>query len=170
MEDQLDEVFKGIRNEKLQKSKIVDNGKELLVTSIIREILPQIVFLVSATILQLWIIDGTNPPSWDNLASIALGLFYSEELSLKHDKFMLKPDFLITGESLLGPTFRLIATIDAKNSSNTEKVYKENMTKDTYISQLMQHGDPLPITLQNQDKNSWKAHTHHLLAQVFLLL
>src|SRR5271168_433947 len=133
----------------------VDNGKEQFPTLLIRGILPSLIRLVAALIIQLWINEEAEPASWEMLATVALTLEFFEEPRVKNTAGnLIKPDFMIRGidPSSLGghpltKTVREkinIAAIDSKNSSNSEKKYgTDEMSKDDYITELLILGKPL---------------------------
>lgn len=154
-----------------------DEGQEKPYAILGRGILKSVISLVTVTILQLWfkeaLTTGVEPP-WTQILSIMLNLDQQEEpraTELQGHSF--RPDIAIRGispsESHLSHLSRqtynkiFIATVDFKNTSIARKAYGDRTTKDDYISELVMKGDPLPI---DPHKNSWRAHTVHLIAQV----
>lgn len=160
----------------------VDEGLENPFTELIRGILHTIVPLVAITILQQWLLYG-NPPSWEEMASYALCLDFKEKMkfpSFGNPVFKVEPDFTIRGldpsvvpqrplQNRRGINPKIfIATLDSKNTSQSRKTYPdgaEHISKDDYITRILQSGGALPPVLPT----SWKGQTHSLLAQVYLI-
>jgi hypothetical protein len=167
-----------------------DQGEESPYKVLLRQTLPTIIGLVAYLFLQLWIDEqGLTDTNWPEIFAYAFTLVILEEKNLTDPKkFRLRPDFIING---LDPEFLvntvapwtklnrskiIISTIDAKNTSNSGKSYEpediyqapaHSMTKDTYISTLLQTGEL--VNFNNLvSKDSWKGQTHTLLAQVIL--
>jgi hypothetical protein len=159
-----------------------DGGHEEPYAVLCEEIFKTIIALVGMMILQLWTTGGEDPPSWEHILNLTLNLNCGKDDKKKNDQgHFYKPDLSIRGlnpnalgDEVLSQRTRtriLIATVDAKNTSNARKRYqKEGLTKDEYISQLILNHEPLARTMKNLTKDCWQAHTHHLIAQVFLVL
>jgi hypothetical protein len=109
---------------------------------------------VAFTILQLWVNADTDPESWEDITAIVFSLTYAEEPTQKSPTGKIsKPDFSIKGinsdsldsHSLATDIHRSgfnIATIDSKNSSNSQKMYEpDDKSKDDYISDLINNGN-----------------------------
>jgi hypothetical protein len=150
-----------------------DDGTEVTYRVLLRDIIASIVPLVVMIILQLWVTDRTVPPSWERILTITSSLRYREERPDRDEEGSLfMPDFSVKGfdpSDPEGPKL-CISNLDAKNSSIAGKQYGKDGSKDGYISLLVSNGHQFATSMQGLRKDSWQAHTHHLLAQVFLKL
>lgn len=140
-----------------------DDTTEGPIQGILAGILMNIMALVSFTFLQLWLReDSRETPS-----KLAIGLKLVQQFLTRDQDTnnLFKSDFRIQGEN-----YEALANIDAKNLSNAQHIYpQDNSSKDTYIEQLRRGRQDLTETYKELSPNGWKAHTHHLLAQVLLL-
>lgn len=141
-----------------------DDSTEGPIQVLLHGIFINILALVSFTFLQLW----QNQDSWKKPVEKVLNLSVSPQQtgtdSFTNNPF--KPDFKFQGGD-----FQALCYADAKNFSSAQRKYPthNNMSKDTYIQQLMRGGKGLAETFMKVPSNGWQAHTHHLLAQVLFL-
>lgn len=159
-----------------------DEGREGCYTVLCRGIIECLISLAVFTILQLWVHEDAEPPSWEDLMGRMLNLDFKEELPLTDaGGNIIKPDLAIRGippgdvqpQVLVerSPKKVVIATLDCKNTSIARKIYRpDNLSKDDYISTLVSRRETLKASSDRVGGDSWKMHTHHLMAQVILIV